>query len=58
MTYEKGQVVKYANPQCVMEIGQTFTVIEDRGDRLLVEAICNMPLKPQNCFAKSQYVAV
>ena len=30
-----------------------FIMLEDRDDRVLIEAICDMPFPPQNCFPKS-----
>jgi len=54
----KMTTVKYANPQNEAEAAQRFTVIEDRDTRLLVELVCDMPLRPTFCFAKSDFVEV
>ena len=40
------QVIKFNNPTDAAEAALRFTVLELRGDRVLVEAICNMNLKP------------
>lgn len=56
MTFEKGQIVKYANPVSAEEAALRMTVIEDREDRVLVQHIVDRPLRPTECFAKSNYV--
>lgn len=50
-----GKLVKYANPESGEE-NLTFKVLEDRGDRLLVEWVCDWLIKPTHCFAKSEFV--
>ena len=41
-----GQVVKFAAPLSEDERGERFTVLELRGDRILVEYICDMMIRP------------
>lgn len=43
-----GQTVKFANPLSDDERDERFTVVELRGDRVLVEFICDMRVKPQS----------
>jgi hypothetical protein len=43
---EVGQVVKFAVPQTPNEINERFVVLELRGDRVLVQFVCEMNLKP------------
>lgn len=50
-----GQTVKYANPEQGEE-DLRFKVLEDNGDRLVVEMICDWYIKPTHCFPKSEYV--
>ncbi len=54
-----GDVVKYAKPANAAEAALLFVVIEDRGDRLLVEALgTGLPIPGQTCFATSEYELV
>lgn len=41
-----GDIVRFKEPQSVDEESERFAVIELRGDRVLVEFICDMRLKP------------
>ena len=53
---EPGMIVKFAE---LIEEGDgeaRFIVIESRGDRVLVEAICSMSIKPQYNFRRSELV--
>lgn len=42
-----GQTVKFLNPLSDDERQERFTVIELRDDRVLVEFICGMNIRPQ-----------
>ena len=55
---QTGTVVRYAVPANAREDAVRFVVVEDRGDRLLVETLCDWPLKPQCCFAASEFSPV
>jgi hypothetical protein len=41
-----GQVVKFAAPTTPDEAAERFRVLEDRGDRVLVEFICDLAIAP------------
>lgn len=54
MTYEKNQIVKYANPQAGEE-ELRFVVIEDRETTLLVGLVGAKGFGETEAFAKSNY---
>ncbi len=54
-TIKAGDIVKYYTPLSEAEVNARFIVIENRGDRLLVEFICNNYLRPQSCFSISYF---
>lgn len=39
-------MLKFKYPQTSTEIDERFQLIEDRGDRLLVELVCDMRVRP------------
>lgn len=39
-------MLKFKHPQTPIEIDERFQLIEDRGDRLLVEFVCDMRVRP------------
>ena len=41
-----GETVRFSNPLTPDEAAERFTVLEIRGDRVLVEFICSMHLLP------------
>lgn len=53
--FTPGEIVKYSNPVNEAEVNARFTVIENRGDRLLVQYVCDAYLKPQNCFSITEF---
>lgn len=40
------------------EATERFTVVELRGDRVLVELVCDMPIRPQFVYMLSDLIAV
>lgn len=58
MTFQVGQIVKFANPQNADEAAERFQVIEDRGERIEVEFICIMRVRPTHVYLASDLVAV
>ena len=48
-----GQTIKFANPLSDDKRDERFTVVELRGDRVLVEFICDMRIKPQSVYLAS-----
>ena len=52
-----GQQVKFAAPMTDDEAAERFTVVELRGERVLVEFICDMPLRPQFVYLAADLVA-
>lgn len=50
-TYKAGESVRLANPSPDENV--EYIVIEDRDDRVLVEAQVNLPIKPTYVFAKT-----
>lgn len=44
--FEVNAIVRFANPTTDAEVAETFKVLEPRGDRVLVEAVCNLTIKP------------
>lgn len=51
-----GQMVKFAMPLTPDEASERFTVLEDRGERLLVEFICDMPIAPTFVYLSADMV--
>lgn len=45
-----GQTVKFREPRDADEASERFTVVELRGERVLVEFICDMTLCPQSVY--------
>lgn len=39
-------MLKFKHPQTPAEADERFQLIEDRGDRLLVEFVCDMRVRP------------
>lgn len=47
------KIVKYSRP-APGEEGFRFILREDNGDRVLIELICDMHIRPVECVAKSE----
>ena len=45
-----GDVVRFKNPGNSDEASELFAVIELRGERVLVQALCAMQIKPQFAY--------
>ncbi len=56
--FEVGDVVRFAAPLSDDEAVETFKVLELRESRVLVEAICDMSLKPTFVYSSSDLVKV
>lgn len=56
-TFHPGQIVQFANPY-EDEIGLTYKVIELRGPRILIEAVCDLPFPPQQAAMVEDLEAV
>lgn len=59
-TFKVGQLVKLApewlnSPE---EAEVRYRVIEDNGDRLIVECICDLPIPPQELVSREMIVPV
>jgi hypothetical protein len=50
MTLKAGDKVKLTNPG-PGETDAVYTVIEDRGDRVLIELVCDMTIRPTECVS-------
>jgi len=55
-TMKPGQTVKYSHPQPGEESFR-FTLLEDNGNRVLIQLQCTMPIKPVECVAKEDVCA-
>jgi hypothetical protein len=55
-TMTKGQTVKFAAPTTPEEASERFTVLEDRGDRVLVAFICDLAIAPTYVYATAEMV--
>ena len=44
--FSLGQLVKFVDPKNDDERAETFHVLEVRGDRVLVEFVCDMSIRP------------
>ena len=51
-----GEVVKFIAPLTVDEANERFIVLEHRGPRTLVEAICDMQLRPKFVYLTEDLV--
>jgi hypothetical protein len=45
---EKGSIVKFRDGLYADEVGAFYRVIEDNGDRVFLEFICDLPFPPQS----------
>ena len=45
---EKGSMVKFIDGLYADELDATYRVIEDNGDRVFLEFICDLPFPPQS----------
>ena len=50
-------IVKYSRPLRDEE-NMRFILVEDNGDRVLIELICNLPIPPRECVAKEEIAEV
>ena len=46
-------IVKYSRP-LQDEEDMRFLLVEDNGDRVLIELICDLPIPPRECVAKDE----
>ena len=55
MTYEAGQQVRIRSEWCEVdaEAQDVYTVVENNGDRLIIELNCDLPIKPQSLVCPS-----
>lgn len=49
-----GQTVKFLAPLSIAESGDRFTILELRGNRMLVELVCTMSFKPTFVYLTSE----
>ena len=49
------KIVKYSRPQPGEEDAR-FVLVEDNGDRVLIELICDLPIHPRECVPKDEIV--
>lgn len=48
---KKGDIAKFKNPLSPTEEKERFILLEDPdGDRVLVEGICNLPIRPTTIY--------
>ncbi len=52
-----GQSVKFINPLTDDERGERFTVLELRGERVLVEFICDMTIRPTSVYLAEDLIS-
>jgi hypothetical protein len=52
----EGQTVKFAAPATPDEATERFTVLECRGDRVLVRFICDMAVAPTHVYLAADMV--
>jgi hypothetical protein len=52
-----GDTVKFLSPLNDDEALERFIVLENRGSRVLVEAICNMKIKPTFVYQANDLIA-
>jgi len=52
-----GTIVKYANPQNAAEAQARFIVKEERGERVLIEFVCDLPIRPTECVPAADVVS-
>ncbi len=50
------RVVKYSRPEPGEE-DLRFRLVEDNGDRVLIELICDLPIPPRECVAAAEVEA-
>jgi hypothetical protein len=48
--------LRFANPQDEAEAALRFTMVEDRGDRVCVRLVCDMPIAPTFVYPASDLV--
>jgi hypothetical protein len=51
------QIVRYSRPGPGEE-NIRFQLVEDNGDRVLIELICDLPIPPRECVASDEVVLV
>lgn len=47
-------MLKFKNPQNKDEEQERFVLVEDRGDRMLVEFVCDMGIRPVFVYATEE----
>ena len=58
VTLQAGQRVKFAAPLNAGEAANRFIVLEPRGDRVLVQLVCELTLKPTFVYRTADLIAV
>lgn len=53
-----GNLVRFANPLTTAEQSERFVVLEMRGDRVLVEFVCTMTIRPTFVYLLSDLTTV
>ena len=56
--FKPGDIVRYRFPVNDEEAQFRFTVLELRGDNLLVEYIIDWPIKPTECYPQTEYAHI
>ena len=51
------KIVKYSRPQ-PGEAELRFLLVEDNGDRVLIQHLCDLPIPPRECVAKDEVAVV
>lgn len=51
-------LVKFSNPHTEEERTERFVVVENRGERVLVAAVCEMTIKPTFVYLHSELETV
>lgn len=52
-----GQLVKFAAPITTAEESERFTVLELRGDRILVQFVCDLTIKPTSVYSTADMIS-
>lgn len=58
MELKRGQVVRYAKPVNAAEAECRFVVVEPRGDRVLIQLVCDLRIPPMECISVAEVAIV
>jgi hypothetical protein len=58
LSFKVGDMVRFLQPLSDDEASERFRVLELRGDRILVEAICDMQVKPTFVYPARDLMSV